>query len=67
MNFPDWLKLLGIAAVVVGLALKLRTTLVVVAAALVTWLLAGLPLVSDEGPFRTLKCLTAPGRAGGRH
>jgi uncharacterized membrane protein len=33
VNFPDWFKLLGIA-VVVGLALKLRTTLVVVTAAL---------------------------------
>jgi uncharacterized membrane protein len=64
MNFPDWFKLLGIVVVVVGLSLKLRTTLVVVTAALVTGLLAGLPLVSDEGPFRTLPYLTAPGREG---
>jgi len=42
------LKLLGLAIVVVGLALRLRPTLVVVAAALVTGLLAGLPLYLPE-------------------
>ena len=46
MIFPPWLKLLGIAIVLVGLALKMRTTLVVVIAALVTGLLSGLPLLS---------------------
>jgi len=64
VNFPDWFKLLGIAIVVVGLALKLRTTLVIVTAALVTGLLANLPLLSDEAPFRSLPYLTAPGREG---
>ena len=44
---PDWAKLLGIAIIVIGFALKLRTTLVVVAAALVTGLLAGLPLFTS--------------------
>jgi uncharacterized membrane protein len=41
---PEWFKLIGIFIVVVGFALKLRTTLVVVTAALITGLVAGLPL-----------------------
>ena len=52
MNLPSWFKLLGIVIVLVGLALKMRTTLVVVVAALVTGLLSGLPLLttpSHEG------------------
>jgi uncharacterized membrane protein len=51
------LKLLGIVIVVVGLALRLRPGLVVVAAALATGLLAGLPLYLPEVDPRTL----APG------
>jgi uncharacterized membrane protein len=43
---PEWFKLIGIVIVIVGFALKLRTTLVVVAAALVTGLFAGLPLLT---------------------
>lgn len=58
MNLPEWFKLLGIAIVVIGLALKLRTTLVVVAAALVTGLLAGLPLFTNEGIFQGIPLLT---------
>ncbi len=46
---PEWAKLLGIAIIVIGFALKLRTTLVVVAAAFVTGLLAGLPLFTAGG------------------
>ena len=46
---PEWLKLIGIVIVIVGFALKLRTTLVVVAAALVTGLVAGLPLFTQPG------------------
>ena len=46
---PDWARLFGIAIIVIGFALKLRTTLVVVAAALVTGLLAGLPLFTTGG------------------
>ncbi len=46
---PEWFKLLGVVIVVVGLALKLRTTLVVVTAGIVTGLLAGLPLLSGGG------------------
>ncbi|MEW6212321.1 MAG: DUF969 family protein [Acidobacteriota bacterium] len=49
---PEWLKLIGIAVLVVGLVLKLRTTMVVVIAALITGLLAGLPLFSAEGAFQ---------------
>lgn len=49
MTLQDWLKLGGIAIVVIGLALRLRTTIVVVVAALVTGLAAGLPLFSGDG------------------
>ena len=41
---PEWFRLIGIFIVVIGFALKLRTTLVVLTAALVTGLVAGLPL-----------------------
>jgi uncharacterized membrane protein len=61
---PESLKLLGIAVVVIGLALKLRTTLVVVAAALLTGLLAGLPLFSSEGVFQGVPYLTKSGQEG---
>lgn len=46
---PEWVKLAGILIVIIGFALKLRTTLVVVTAALVTGLIAGLPLFSQPG------------------
>lgn len=46
MHLPDTLKLVGVAVVVVGLALRLRTTLVVVTAGVVTGLLSGLPLLT---------------------
>ena len=49
MNLSDVLKLSGIAIVIIGLALRLRTTLVVVTAGLVTGIAAGLPLFST-GP-----------------
>src|SRR6185503_2394530 len=48
MNWADLLKLIGIAIVLIGLALKLRTTLVVVTAALATGLAAVLPLFSKD-------------------
>ncbi len=41
---PEWFKLIGVLIVVVGLALRLRTTIVVVVAGFVTGLFAGLPL-----------------------
>ena len=42
----EWLKLSGVLIVVIGLALRLRTTLVVLVAAFVTGLVAGLPLLT---------------------
>lgn len=64
MHIQDLLKLAGIAVIVIGLALRLRTTLVVVVAALVTGLAAGLPLFSHEGFFQYLPYLTKPGQTG---
>ena len=64
MQIQDLLKLSGILIIVFGLALRLRTTLVVVIAALVTGLVAGLPLFSHEGIFRHLPFLTKPGQTG---
>lgn len=49
MHFPEWVKLSGILLVVIGFALRLKPTLVVVAAALVTGLVAGLPLFNASG------------------
>ena len=64
MHVQDLLKLIGVAIVVIGVALRLRTTLVVVVAALVTGLAAGLPLFSHEGFFQNLSYLTKPGQTG---
>lgn len=61
---PEWFKLFGIVIVVIGLAFKLRTTLVVVVAALVTGLLAKLPLFSAGGMFDSLPFLTKAGQEG---
>ena len=61
---PELFKLAGIVIVVVGLALRLRTTLVVVTAGLVTGLIAGLPLLSGGGVFDGLSPLTKPGQEG---
>jgi uncharacterized membrane protein len=60
MNWGDLWKLSGIVIVVAGLALRLRTTLVVVTAALVTGLAAGLPLFSNAGVLHDLPLLTRP-------
>jgi uncharacterized membrane protein len=64
LQIPELFKLAGIAIVIVGLALRLRTTLVVVAAALVTGLLAGLPLFSGQGIFEGIPYLTRAGQEG---
>ncbi len=64
LHAQDLLKLIGVAIVVIGIALRLRTTLVVVIAALVTGLVAGLPLFSHEGVFQHLPFLTRPGQTG---
>jgi uncharacterized membrane protein len=58
------LKLIGVAIVVAGIALRLRATLVVVVAALATGLAAGLPLFSHEGTFQSIPLLTRPGQTG---
>ena len=60
MHWGELWKLSGIIIVVVGLALRLRTTLVVVTAALVTGLVAGLPLFSNAGFLHDLPLLTRP-------
>jgi uncharacterized membrane protein len=60
----DLLKLSGVVIILVGLALRLRTTLVVVVAALVTGMTAGLPLFSNEGIFSGAAILTAEGKTG---
>ena len=64
MNLTDLLKLTGVVIVVVGLALRLRTTLVVVAAGLVTGLFAGLPLFTSAGVFEGVPYLSRPGQEG---
>ena len=64
MHAADLLKLSGIVIVIVGLVLRLRTTLVVMTAALVTGLVAGLPLFSSEDIFEALPFLTKPGQEG---
>lgn len=64
MRAYDLLKLIGVVIIVVGIALRLRTTLVVVIAALATGLIAGLPLFSHEGIFQHIPYLTKPGQMG---
>ncbi len=54
MHLADLLKLSGIVIVVIGLALRLRTTLVVLTAGLATGIAAGLPLFSSDGIFQAL-------------
>ena len=64
MHVPELFKLAGIVIVVLGLALRLRTTLVVVTAGLVTGIIAGLPLFSSESFFPHIPFLTKPGQEG---
>jgi len=64
VHFADLLKLSGIVIVVIGLALRMRTTLVVVTAGLVTGIAAGLPLFSNEGLLQGLPFLTKPDQEG---
>ena len=45
---PEWFKLIGILIVIAGFVLRLRTTVVVVTAAFVTGLVAGLPLLTMD-------------------
>src|SRR5258706_7617998 len=64
MHVPELFKLTGIAIVIVGRAFRLRTTLVVVTAGIVTGLIAGLPLFSGDGIFQGLPLITKPGQEG---
>lgn len=64
MNLTELLKLSGIVIVVAGLALRLRPTLVVVTAGVVTGLVAGLPLLSGEGLLLGVPYLTGEGQEG---
>lgn len=64
MHLQDLFKLSGIAIVIIGFALRLRTTLVVVVAGLVTGLAAGLPLFSTGTAFDSIPFLTKPGQEG---
>jgi uncharacterized membrane protein len=71
MHLPQWVwecaKLSGVLIVLVGLALRLKPTLVVVAAALVTGVVAGIPLFSDRAIPHNLPgfaILSIPGREG---
>ena len=64
MQIPELFKLTGIVIVIVGLALRLRTTLVVVTAGVVTGLIAGLPLFSSQKVFLGLPFLARPGQEG---
>ena len=64
MHLPEVFKLAGIAIVIIGLALRLRTTLVVVTAGIVTGLIAGLPILSSQGIFAGLPYLTKTGQEG---
>lgn len=64
MNISELFKLSGIAIVIIGLAFRLRTTLVVVTAGIVTGLIAGLPLFSSDSTFQGLLLITKPGQEG---
>lgn len=64
MNISELFKLSGIAIVIIGLAFRLRTTLVVVTAGIVTGLIAGLPLFSSDSTFQGLPLITKPGPEG---
>ena len=64
MHIPELFKLTGIAIVIVGLVFRLRTTLVIVTAGIVTGILAGLPLFSSEGIFQGLPIITKAGSEG---
>src|SRR4051812_34952973 len=56
----DYLPLIGIGVVVVGFALRLRVTVIVVAAGFITGLVAGMPLIEI---LNTLGRAFANGRA----
>src|SRR5215208_711065 len=57
---PSYLTLIGVVIVVLGLALRLRPTLVGLAAGLVTGLVAGIPLYLPEGSAIPAGAVRAP-------
>jgi len=69
MHAPAWVwesfKLIGVVIVLAGLALRLKPTLVIVSAALITGVVAGIPLLSEN---RFLGCfygfISQPNREG---
>lgn len=65
---PEWARLAGLLVVAAGFALRLKPTLVVVAAAILTGLLAGIPLCSDFAALQHApalrRLLAQPGREG---
>jgi uncharacterized membrane protein len=61
---PEIFKLTGILILVVGLALRLRTTLVVATAGIVTGLIAGQPLISGVGALDGVPFFTSPDKEG---
>jgi uncharacterized membrane protein len=64
VHIPEIFKLAGIAIVIIGLALRLRPTIVVVTAAILTGLISNLPLFSNESVFTSIPFLTKPGQEG---
>jgi uncharacterized membrane protein len=64
MNPSEMFKLIGVFILIIGLALRLRTTLVVLTAAIVTGLIAGLPLFSSVGVFEGVPYLSKANQKG---
>jgi len=57
MHLPEWARLAGLLVVAVGFALRLKPTLVVVSAALLTGLLAGIPLLTHDAGLQQVPVL----------
>jgi uncharacterized membrane protein len=57
MHLPEWARLAGLLVVAVGFALRVKPTLVVVSAALLTGLLAGIPLFTNAAGLQQVPVL----------
>jgi uncharacterized membrane protein len=57
MHLPEWARLAGLLVVAVGFALRIKPTLVVVSAALLTGLLAGIPLLTHDAGLQHVPVL----------
>jgi uncharacterized membrane protein len=68
MHLPEWARLAGLLVVAIGFALRVKPTLVVVSAALLTGLLAGIPLLTNAPGLQHVPALRhlvgEPGREG---